>query len=42
MRMAEKWNEKWPKNANCEQPYYCSNEKKTKEKIALGIVAWLP
>ena len=20
--MAEKWNEKWPKNANCEQPYY--------------------
>ena len=22
MRMPQKWNEKWPKNANCEQPYY--------------------
>ena len=20
--MAQKWNEKWLKNANCEQPYY--------------------
>ena len=22
MTMSQKWNEKWPENVNCEQPYY--------------------
>ena len=34
MRMTEKWNEKWPKNANCEWPYYFHTQN---DQNTLGI-----